>query len=149
MALSPSTNMNFCAKAPLNFVAERVKNSVPPVVRTLRFCKCRGAREWMNEHLGETTPPPRFLCGKPCALNVHWMNYKIYAHSPLVHPLLHFPLPLLFPCVYFLFSISTFILYQNNSKQYISRKIKSVYFRLQAPWGQRGSFQSIIKKRWH
>lgn len=41
MARSPSTNMNFWAKAPLNFVAERVKNSVPPMLRTRRFCKAK------------------------------------------------------------------------------------------------------------
>lgn len=41
MARSPSTNMNFWAKAPLNLVAERVKNSVPPVLRTRRFCKAK------------------------------------------------------------------------------------------------------------
>lgn len=38
MARSPSTNMNFWARAPLNLVADRVKNSVPPLLRTLRFC---------------------------------------------------------------------------------------------------------------
>lgn len=37
MARSPSTNMNFWARAPLNLVADRVKNSVPPLLRTLRF----------------------------------------------------------------------------------------------------------------
>lgn len=38
MARSPSTNMNFWARAPLNLVADLVKNSVPPLLRTLRFC---------------------------------------------------------------------------------------------------------------
>lgn len=54
MARSPSTNMNFWAKAPLNLVAERVKNSVPPVLRTRRFCKAKGravsgAGSWWGE----------------------------------------------------------------------------------------------------
>lgn len=30
--------MNFWARTPLNLVADRVKNSVPPLLRTLRFC---------------------------------------------------------------------------------------------------------------
>lgn len=38
MARSPSTNMNFWARAPLNLVADRVKNSVPPMLLTRRFC---------------------------------------------------------------------------------------------------------------
>lgn len=44
MARSPSTNMNFWARAPLNLVADRVKNSVPPLLRTLRFWV--GDRRW-------------------------------------------------------------------------------------------------------
>lgn len=38
MARSPSTNMNFWARVPLNLVDDLVKNSVPPLLRTLRFC---------------------------------------------------------------------------------------------------------------
>lgn len=38
MARSPSTNMNFWARVPLNLVDDLVKNSVPPLLRTLRCC---------------------------------------------------------------------------------------------------------------
>lgn len=64
MARSPSTNMNFWAKAPLNLVAERVKNSVPPVLRTRRFCRAKaevwaGGKSWCETttHPSRNAPP--------------------------------------------------------------------------------------------
>lgn len=53
MARSPSTNMNFWARAPLNLVADRVKNSVPPLLRTLRFCDKDRAHNYTS--IAETT----------------------------------------------------------------------------------------------
>lgn len=54
MARSPSTNMNFWARAPLNLVADLVKNSVPPLLRTLRFCVGRQETE-IQDHSTDHT----------------------------------------------------------------------------------------------
>lgn len=54
MARSPSTNMNFWARAPLNLVADRVKNSVPPLLRTLRFC-VGGQEAELHDHSTDHT----------------------------------------------------------------------------------------------
>lgn len=55
MARSPSTNMNFWARAPLNLVADRVKNSVPPLLRTLRCC-VGGQKAESHVATAQTTP---------------------------------------------------------------------------------------------
>lgn len=61
MARSPSTNMNFWARAPLNLVADRVKNSVPPLLRTLRFC-VGGQETELHDHGTDHAGGGQTLC---------------------------------------------------------------------------------------
>lgn len=54
--------MNFWARAPLNLVADRVKNSVPPLLRTLRFCVGGQETELHDHSTDHTDGRPSNVC---------------------------------------------------------------------------------------